>query len=146
MGQILRWNCPKKLKARVSACQQRFSLTRSRNTGGQRNGDHKTQTSNCVRMVHVRRGFYDLAKAKTPIAIELLQRIGALYEIEARVRGKTAAERRAVRQAELIETCKLNGVNPQAYFTDLLTRLVNGWPQNGIDQLMPWHWATKQPP
>jgi hypothetical protein len=27
--------------------------------------------------------------------------------------------------ASLIETCKLNGVNPQVYFTDLLTRLVN---------------------
>jgi len=45
----------------------------------------------------------------------------------------------------LIETCKLNHVNPQVYFTDLLTRLVNGWPQNRIDELMPWHWALKQP-
>ena len=48
--------------------------------------------------------------------------------------------------ASLIETCKLNKVNPQAYFTDLLTRLVNGWPQNCIDDLMPWHWATKGQP
>jgi len=47
--------------------------------------------------------------------------------------------------ASLIETCKLNHVNPQVYFTDLLTRLVNGWPQNRIDELMPWHWALKQP-
>ena len=31
---------------------------------------------------HVRRGFYDLAKAKAPIAIEALRRIAALYEIE----------------------------------------------------------------
>ena len=30
-----------------------------------------------------------------------------------------------------------------AYLTDLLTRLVNGWPQNRIDELMPWHWAPK---
>ena len=44
--------------------------------------------------------------------------------------------------ASLIETCKLNAVNPQSYFTDLLTRLVNGWPQARIDQLMPWHWNT----
>ena len=43
--------------------------------------------------------------------------------------------------ASLIETCKLNGVNPQVYLTDLLTRLVNGWPQSRIDELMPWHWA-----
>jgi transposase len=43
--------------------------------------------------------------------------------------------------ASLIETCKLNGVNPQLYMTDLLTRLVNGWPQSRIDELMPWYWA-----
>ena len=181
---------------------------------------------------HVRRGFYDLAKAKAPIAMEALQRIAALYAIEARVRGKTAADRLALRKVEsrplvdelrgwfeaqlaklparsptadairyalnhwdglhkfledgrieldsnsveramrpvclsrknslfagsdeggsnwaclasLIETCKLNGVNPQAYFTDLLTRLVNGWPQKRIDELMPWNWALQQPP
>jgi transposase len=43
--------------------------------------------------------------------------------------------------ASLIETCKMNGVDPQRYFSDLLTRLVNGWPQSRIDELMPWHWA-----
>jgi len=47
--------------------------------------------------------------------------------------------------ASLVETCKLNGVEPQAYVTDLLTRLVNGWPQARIDELMPWHWATSKP-
>lgn len=179
---------------------------------------------------HVRRGFYDLAKTKAPIATETLKRIAALYEIEERVRGKSIADRQALRQVEskplvtelrvwfdeqiaklpargptaeairyalnhwdglerfledgrieldtnsveramrpvalsrknslfagsdeggenwaclasLIETCKLNGVNPQAYFTDLLTRLVNGWPQKRIDELMPWHWAPQK--
>jgi transposase len=39
--------------------------------------------------------------------------------------------------ASLIETCKLNGVNPQIYLADLLTRLVNGWSQKRIDELMP---------
>jgi transposase len=175
---------------------------------------------------HERRGFYDLAKSKAPIAVETLKRIAALYEIEERVRGKSATDRLALRKAEskplvaelrswfeaqitklpargptgeaihyalnhwdglerfledgrieldnrveramrpvalsrknsllagsdqggenwaglasLIETCKLNGVNPQIYFTDLLTRLVNGWLQKRIDKLMPWHWA-----
>ena len=47
--------------------------------------------------------------------------------------------------ASLVETCKPNGVEPLAYFTDLLTRLVNGWPQARIDELMPWHWATPKP-
>jgi transposase len=45
--------------------------------------------------------------------------------------------------ASLVETCKFNGINPQLYLTDLLSRLVNGWSQNRIDELMPWHWAPK---
>jgi transposase len=197
-------------------------------------GSNSTETSVTLAFCwsHVRRGFYDLAKAKAPIATETLQRIAALYEIEARVRGKNAADRLALRQAEskplvtklrvwfeaqiaklparaptaeairyalnhwdglerfledgrieldnnsveramrpvalsrknslfagsdqgaenwaclasLIETCKLNGINPQAYFTDLLTRLVNGWPQKRIDGLMPWLWVPQRPP
>jgi transposase len=43
--------------------------------------------------------------------------------------------------ASLVETCKLNGVDPQRYLADLLTRLVDGWPQSRIDELMPWCWA-----
>ena len=45
--------------------------------------------------------------------------------------------------ASLIETCKLNAVNPHTYVTDLLTRLVNGWPRSRIDELMPWRWAPR---
>jgi transposase len=46
--------------------------------------------------------------------------------------------------ASLIETCKLHGVDPQAYLTDVLTKLVNLWPASRIDELMPWIWAAKQ--
>ena len=46
--------------------------------------------------------------------------------------------------ASLVETCKLNAVDPQRYFTELLTHLVNGWRQSRIDDLMPWKWATAQ--
>jgi transposase len=48
--------------------------------------------------------------------------------------------------ASLVETCKLNGVYPLRYFTDLLTRLVNGWPNSRIDELMPWCWAKSENP
>jgi transposase len=178
---------------------------------------------------HVRREFIELAKGKmAPIASETLQRIAALYAVEAEIRGKAPEVRRAVRQersrpfiedlfawltaqlarlpsgsptaqairyalnhreglvqflqdgrieldtntverairpiclsrknalfasgddggarwaavASLVETCKLNGVDPQRYFTDALTRLVNGWPNSRIDELMPWCWAS----
>ena len=43
--------------------------------------------------------------------------------------------------ASLIETCKLNGVDPQAYLTDVLTKLVNLWPASRLDELMPWAWS-----
>jgi transposase len=44
--------------------------------------------------------------------------------------------------ASLIETCKLNSVDPQTYFTDVLTKLVNLWPASRIDELMPWAWGS----
>lgn len=43
--------------------------------------------------------------------------------------------------ASLIETAKLNGVNPHAWLADTLTKLVNRWPANRIDDLMPWAYA-----
>jgi hypothetical protein len=44
--------------------------------------------------------------------------------------------------ASLIETCKLNGIEPQAYLADVLVRLVNLWPNNRLDALLPWSWTT----
>jgi transposase len=46
--------------------------------------------------------------------------------------------------ASLVETCKLNAVNPLAWMTDTLTKLVNLWPATRIDELMPWAYATKR--
>jgi transposase len=48
---------------------------------------------------HVRRHFYELAQGgAAPIASEALTRIAALYRIEGEIRGRSAKERRAVRQ------------------------------------------------
>ncbi len=44
--------------------------------------------------------------------------------------------------ASLIETCKLNLVDPLAWMTDVLTKLVNRWPASRIEELMPWAWAA----
>ena len=178
---------------------------------------------------HVRRPFYEIAAGGlAPIATEALKRIADLYAIEAEIRGRSADERRAVRQdrarprvealktwmevklaavsqkskiavafryalsrwdglsrflddghieidsntverairplalnrknalfagsdgggehwaihATLIETCKLNGVDPEAYLADIFARLVEGHPINRIDELLPWNWAA----
>jgi transposase len=43
--------------------------------------------------------------------------------------------------ASLIATCTLNNVEPQAYITDVITRLVNGHLQRRLDELLPWAYA-----
>ena len=178
---------------------------------------------------HVRRRFYEIAQGgNAPIAEAALQRINALYHVEAVIRGQAPEQRQAVRHehstpllddlrtwfdaqlakvprrariaeairyalklwsglrlflddgrieidtnvverairpialnrknalfagsdqggvhwgviASLIETCKLNAIDPQAYLADVLSRLVNRHPASQIDQLMPWAYAN----
>jgi hypothetical protein len=47
--------------------------------------------------------------------------------------------------ASLVETAKLNAVDPLAWMTDTLTRLVNLWPASRIDEPMPWAFAAARP-
>lgn len=43
----------------------------------------------------------------------------------------------------LVETCRLNGVEPEAWFTDIIAR-IGDHPINRIDELLPWHWQAAQ--
>jgi transposase len=181
---------------------------------------------------HFRREFFKIAEAgDAPIATEALARIAALYEVECRIRGRSAEERRTTRQMEsaplvdalksfldrqlarvsgkseiagliryglrhwagltrfledgrieldtnsversmrpqaltrknalfaghddgaenwaviasLIETAKLNRIDPQAWLADVISRLVNLWPNERLDELMPWAWPQLYP-
>ena len=40
----------------------------------------------------------------------------------------------------IIETCKLNGVEPFAYITDIVQKIACGWTNARLDELMPWAW------
>src|SRR5260370_8068522 len=59
---------------------------------------------------HWRRGFVEIDEGgPAPIAHEALERIAALYAIENRIRGRSADERRAIRQTQtrpLVEALK----------------------------------------
>jgi transposase len=44
--------------------------------------------------------------------------------------------------ASLIETCKMNGVNPQAYLRDVLARIVARHPMGRIDELLPFAYVS----
>jgi transposase len=43
--------------------------------------------------------------------------------------------------ASLVETAKLNHVDPQAYLADIIARIVAGHPQSQLDELLPWAYA-----
>jgi transposase len=48
--------------------------------------------------------------------------------------------------ASLIETAKLNDVEPLAYLADVLSRIVNGHPNSQLDDLLPWAYAASTTP
>ncbi|HHQ6628217.1 TPA: IS66 family transposase [Serratia fonticola] len=41
----------------------------------------------------------------------------------------------------LLGTCKLNGVEPEAWLRDVINR-INDWPSNRVHELLPWNLAT----
>jgi transposase len=53
--------------------------------------------------------------------------------------GSDQGGERAAVFYSLIETCKLNGINPYTYLTDVLSRLPTH-PANRIDELIPYNW------
>jgi transposase len=181
---------------------------------------------------HMRRPFYQFhASTQSPLAAAVLAKIGALYAIEAEIRGHPAEHRRQVRQARsrpivealhawlqehvgrvsaasdladairyalrhwtgltaylddgriemdtnvvervirpititrknalfagndggarhwaiamtLIQTAKLNGVEPMAYLTDVLEQIVSGRTKaSALETLLPWNWKASR--
>jgi hypothetical protein len=55
--------------------------------------------------------------------------------------GSKAGGERAAAIYSIIETCKLNGVEPRAYITDVMQKIASDWPNNRIEELMPWNWS-----
>ena len=55
--------------------------------------------------------------------------------------GSDSGGQRAAILYTLIETAKLNGLDPEAYLRDVLARIADH-PINRIDDLLPWAWAA----
>lgn len=60
--------------------------------------------------------------------------------------GSQAGGERAAAIYSVIETAKLNGIEPQAYIADVIAKIAGGWPASRWDDLMPWNWAQDQTP
>ncbi|WP_150289881.1 IS66 family transposase [Sphingobium estronivorans] len=54
--------------------------------------------------------------------------------------GADCGGERAAAMYSLLETAKLNGVNPQHWLADVLDRIGRGHPINRLDELLPWNW------
>jgi hypothetical protein len=99
-------------------------------------GDGSIQLAFC--WAHARRPFYEFhAATKSPIAAEALARIAKLYEIEADIRGQSAAERCIVRQQcsrPLIEAL-------HAWLHEQLPRLSGSSPLAAAMRYVLRHWS-----
>jgi hypothetical protein len=63
--------------------------------------------------------------------------------------GSDRGGERAAAIYTLVQTARLNGVNPEAWLTDILTKIAGGHPINRIEELLPWRMgaaAAAQPP
>ena len=54
--------------------------------------------------------------------------------------GSDTGGERAAAIYSLIETCKLNGIDPEAYLRSVLARIADH-PINRVAELLPWNWA-----
>lgn len=75
-------------------------------------------------------------------AVERTIRPIALSRKNALFAGHDAGAQNWVMLASLIETCKLNKIEPHSYLTGVLTAIVNGHKQKDIKQLLPWNYIA----
>lgn len=58
--------------------------------------------------------------------------------------GSDRGGQRAAAMYSLIVTAKMNGVDPQAWLADVLSRIA-AHPAHRLDELLPWNWASRDP-
>jgi transposase len=56
--------------------------------------------------------------------------------------GSDAGGDRTAAMYTLIGTAKLNGLDPEAWLRDVLTRIADGHPISRIEELLPWRWPA----
>ena len=79
-----------------------------------------------------------------PNIVERSIRLIALTRKNALFAGHDIGAQNWAIAASLIETCKLNNVDPLAWMTDALAKLVNLWPASRIEELMPWAYVKPE--
>jgi transposase len=57
--------------------------------------------------------------------------------------GSDEGGRRAAIFYTIIESAKLNDIDPEAYIADMISRLAKGHPVNRLAELLPWNWRRE---
>jgi transposase len=57
--------------------------------------------------------------------------------------GSDAGGERAAILYTVLESAKLNGLDPQTWLADVIDRMANGHPINRLSELLPWNWKPK---
>src|SRR3546814_5777621 len=58
--------------------------------------------------------------------------------------GSKAGGDRAAAIYSVIESAKLNCLEPQAYIADVMAKIAGNWPAARWDELMPWNWQRSE--
>lgn len=58
--------------------------------------------------------------------------------------GADCGGERAAAMYTLLETCRLNDVDPQTWLADVLDRIGKGHPVNRLDEQLPWTWKVER--
>ena len=57
--------------------------------------------------------------------------------------GSEAGGDRAAILYTVLETAKLNSLDPEAYLADVIERMAKGHPINRLGELLPWNWNRR---
>jgi len=57
--------------------------------------------------------------------------------------GSQAGGERAAILYTVLETAKLNGLDPEAYLAGVIDRIAKGHPINRLGELLPWNWMPE---
>jgi hypothetical protein len=57
--------------------------------------------------------------------------------------GSEAGGERAAILYTVLESARLNGLDPEAYLADVIARLAQGHPINRLAELLPWNWQRQ---
>ncbi|AQZ51896.1 IS66 family transposase [Martelella mediterranea] len=105
----------------------------------------KSKLAEAIRYATTRRAIFErfLSDGRIELDSNIVERAirpQAITRKNALFAGSDGGGRSWATIATLLQTAKMNNVDPNAWLTQTLERIANGWPSSEIDALMPWNY------